>query len=114
MTKQFTDGTALYYVVPNNNNLGNTIVKVENIDFTLTITHECNFNRLRSDIKCRHVLDAEYFYKQWRWWEIFEQVVYVRGKVVLQPDWDLIDDLNSVDLEQIIFKDVNKDVAEHN
>lgn len=116
MPKMFTDGTALYYVVPNcvayNNDtiLGNTLVKVENINFILYVTHQCKYNEIRSNVLCRHVIDADIYYKRWKRNERINKVVYQRGKIRLQPDWQQIKGPDSVDS---FLGDVSIDVTKY-
>ena len=106
----FTDGTALYYVVSSQIHYGNVIVKVENKNNTLVVSHKCKWNTIRSDLKCRHVLDAKRLYHAWRWHEPIDQVVYRCEKITLQPEWEIIHDPTSV---EAIVTEVNADVAEY-
>ncbi|HWO74727.1 MAG TPA: hypothetical protein VNM69_02280 [Bacillus sp. (in: firmicutes)] len=105
----FTDGTALYYAVPAQSNQdGLVIVQVKKVKNQLVVTHACSFNKLKSNAVCMHNQEAVELYREWRWWDRYEKIVYQSGKVVLQADWEVIHTPNSIDA---ILSEVNSDVA---
>ncbi|MCF6094535.1 hypothetical protein L1765_11230 [Microaerobacter geothermalis] len=89
----FTDGIALYCVIPSKSRSGVYVVEVKPENERLIVSHACPAHRFKT--KCTHVEEAISCYRQWRWWEFApwlpqKEIVPINRHITLQPQWEQI------------------------
>lgn len=89
ITATFTDGIALYCVIPSKATTGVFIVEVRPTDDgRLLVAHRCPAKRQGKG--CTHVWEAVNCYYRWKPWDQDRQIVEEVRKIILQPHWEKI------------------------
>lgn len=88
ITAAFTDGNALYMVLPNFEKKGSIIIKAEPAGSKLVLAHSCSKSHIAHSCPC--VKEAMKCYRTWQWWDRKDQIILVNKHVTLQADWEQI------------------------
>ncbi|MDP4087442.1 MAG: hypothetical protein Q8934_23030 [Bacillota bacterium] len=84
----FTDGAALYIVVPSQGEgHGNVIVKIKKEGNGFVITHSCSENQMDAHASCDHKLYSLVLLKKHLDNYPVEFIHYENSRIHLQPDW---------------------------
>ena len=84
----FTDGTALYVVVPSQGNShGNVIVKIKKEENGFVISHSCSDNQADKDAKCDHNLYGLALLRNHLETNPVDYIRYENERIILKPDW---------------------------
>lgn len=84
----FTDGDALYCLIPSKSKNGVYFVEVKPNGRYLVVTHSCPALQMKK--KCSHVQEALDSYRAWKWWEQYDGVKTKTYLITLQPKWEQI------------------------
>lgn len=79
------DGHALVVAFPSATKIGMYLVRAENTDGRLVITHACPAACHRK--RCWHVEAMKELYFTWRFWEDVQDVLLEHRPVILRPEW---------------------------